>query len=692
MFRVFLLAAGLLITISSFGQDSLKTKKDTITLLNEVVVHAYANDRPLLEVPAAIGFVDTKTLERFSNTSLLPAVNALPGVRMEERSPGSYRFVIRGSSLRSPFGVRNVKMYWNGLPLTDGGGNTYLNLVDFNAVGRAEIIKGPGGSLYGAGTGGVVLLSSPSAQQDQIQLSSLGGSYGLQRYQVNAQAGSEKIKVSVNFAHQQAHGYREHAAMRRDALNTDWRFAISKKSTLSASLFYTDLYYQTPGALNKAQYDTIPKEARPGGAVPGPGGAVAQKAAVYNKTIFAGVMYDYQWNDKWSTRAGLYVSAIDYINPTLRNYEKRKENNWGGRTETQYQVERTKWKGKLTFGGEFQQFYSPLTDYQNLGGTAGSIQTDDRLYSTQLLLFAQAEVDLPGNFYLTAGGSGNFLDYGFNRISVTPNVPQKRNFDPVFSPRIALSKKIKEKISVYASISNGFSPPSLAEVRPSTGTYNNSLNPERGTNFEGGVRGTLGRQFSFDITAYHFELDQTIVVLYQQSGSDYFHNAGSTTQNGMETMLSWTPVLSGNGFLSDLKFWGSYTLNRYRFNNYVQDSVVFSHNNLTGVSPNIVVAGVDVMLMKKLYANVTFNYVDKIPLNNANSEYASAYQLLGMRIGYTSQFGKNFRWELFGGVDNAFDASYSLGNDLNAAGGRYYNASAGRNYYLGLKVNAGKKK
>src|SRR6478609_11236085 len=137
------------------------SQTDSTKVLGEVVVSAYRSDRPISEVPSSIGSVNERDLVRFSNTSLLPAANTIPGVRMEERSPGSYRFAIRGSSLRSPFGVRNVKFYWNGLPLTDGGGNTYLNIIDFNSIGGMEIIKGPGASLYGAGTGGVVLLKSP---------------------------------------------------------------------------------------------------------------------------------------------------------------------------------------------------------------------------------------------------------------------------------------------------------------------------------------------------------------------------------------------------------------------------------------------------------------------------------------------------------------------------------------------------
>src|SRR5262245_10545734 len=112
----------LLLLASSIFSFSIAqvTPNDSTKVLNEVVVRAYLYNRPMSEVPAAVVTLDQKDLERFNNTSFLPAVNLVPGVRMEERSPGSYRFSIRGSLLRSPFGVRNVKMYWNGLPLTDG--------------------------------------------------------------------------------------------------------------------------------------------------------------------------------------------------------------------------------------------------------------------------------------------------------------------------------------------------------------------------------------------------------------------------------------------------------------------------------------------------------------------------------------------------------------------------------------------
>src|SRR4051812_29482066 len=191
------------------------------TTLQEVIIQAYTAGKPLNEVPASVGYLSGADLNRYNNTSIVPAANSIPGVRMEERSPGSYRFSIRGSLLRSPFGVRNVKFYWNGLPLTDGGGNTYLNLIDFNSVGSMEVIKGPGGSLYGAGTGGVVLLNSPLVKQGQSELSALVGSYGLHRLQLSHQLHSKNFNLRLQYANQNYDGYREQTAMSRQSVNAD---------------------------------------------------------------------------------------------------------------------------------------------------------------------------------------------------------------------------------------------------------------------------------------------------------------------------------------------------------------------------------------------------------------------------------------------------------------------------------------
>ena len=111
----------LTISISPLVAQQEKQPADSADLLQEVIVRGYENNRKLAEIPASVSVISNYQLKRFNNTNLLPAINANPGMRMEERSPGSYRLNIRGSSLRSPFGIRNVKVYYNDIPYTDPG-------------------------------------------------------------------------------------------------------------------------------------------------------------------------------------------------------------------------------------------------------------------------------------------------------------------------------------------------------------------------------------------------------------------------------------------------------------------------------------------------------------------------------------------------------------------------------------------
>jgi len=114
---------------SSFGQNE---KGDSAHVLEPVMVTAFEQQIPIQRSPVAVGVLTRNNADFANKTSLLSGFNTISGVRMEERSPASYRINIRGSSLRSPFGVRNVKVYWNDIPVTDPGGNTYFNQFAFN--------------------------------------------------------------------------------------------------------------------------------------------------------------------------------------------------------------------------------------------------------------------------------------------------------------------------------------------------------------------------------------------------------------------------------------------------------------------------------------------------------------------------------------------------------------------------------
>jgi len=100
------------------------------------------------------------------------------------------------------------------------------------------------------------------------------------------------------------------------------------------------------------------------------------------------------------------------------------------------------------------------------------------------------------------------------------------------------------------------------------------------------------------------------------------------------------------------------------------------------------VTGGDIVLKPGFYAHVTFTYVDRIALNDANTAYAGSYNLLSARIGYRTHFYK-WRLDIYAGGDNLLNTHYSLGNDINAAAppARYYNAAPTVNYFGGVSVN-----
>src|SRR5205085_4010473 len=115
-----------------------------------------------------------------------------------------------GSTLRSPFGVRNVKIYWNDLPLTDPGGNTYLNQLTFYNFYSVEIIKGPGSSLYGSGSGGAILIRGfPNKWQQGASASFVHGSYNLENLNLEFRPGNEHHQNLLEFSHQTSNGYRD---------------------------------------------------------------------------------------------------------------------------------------------------------------------------------------------------------------------------------------------------------------------------------------------------------------------------------------------------------------------------------------------------------------------------------------------------------------------------------------------------
>ncbi|RYY68936.1 MAG: TonB-dependent receptor [Chitinophagaceae bacterium] len=647
-------------------------------LLDTVSIRAYLG-KQLLETPAALLYISAEQLNRFSNTNIMQALNASPGVRMEERSPGSYRLNIRGSSVRSPFGVRNVKIYYDDIPFTAPGGASMFNMLGFYNVGSLEVIKGPGSSLYGAGTGGVLMVNAPVRQPQPFSVSIMGGSYGL----LGAQ-GSVSLKNNlIRYEHLQSDGYRLHTAMRRD--NVSWQSTLqsSRKNNVKLHILYSDLQYETPGALTLNEFNANARAARP--ATPAFPGAEQAKASIHQQALLAGFTNSYSISGQIKNTTSLYALFNNTKNPTVQNYESKREPHFGGRSVFHYNIAAGPSPFGIAAGGEYQSGSFRYRTYRNDSGKPDTLRIEDKLNIHQYFGFAQLNWNYK-HWILTAGASINQMQLDFERTTPAGFIHENKNFGLQFSPRLALLYKIQPTISAYMNIAKGFSPPAADEIFADNNSYNLALAPEKGWNYEPGIRGSLfNKRLAFDASYFITGLENSIVTRRDSGGGNYYVNAGKTRQQGIELSLGYALFKEplANFYGSSLKT--TFSHYRFRYKEFVQGLNDYSGNSMPGVPDNNVNVLADVAMKGGFYINISYSYTDKIYLNDANTAAAEAYHLLSAKAGYKRAI-KKIIWSFFAGADNIGDEKYSLGNDVNGFGGRYYNIAPGRSFYAGLSL------
>jgi len=644
----------------------------------------------ILRLPSAEGILSKEQLQLHAPAALLPAVNNIAGVRMEERSPGSYRFSIRGSLLRSPFGVRNVKFYLSDWVFTDAGGNTYLNSLDISGLNAVRILKGPASGLFGANTGGVVMLDPFAASPDSLAaiLSLSGGSFGLFHEHIQARKQWSKASLQVQQSFQRSDGYRDHSAMRRHFLQVNSRWQYAEDAHVKALLFYSDLDYETPGGLTLEQMENNPRASRP--ATPVLPGAADQKAGIRNRTVFSGLSHHKSWQGKLKQVTSLSGSYTDFQNPFITNYEHRKEGNMSLRSYLEVDLPGTdKFFQRMSIGGEFQQGFSSVENFGNRAGVKDTLQASDLLRAAQGFLFGRYQADISKRLLMEASLSLNF--FGLRFRAIFPEEASNfsaRQFRPQVMPRLSASYLISDLLSVRAIVSRGYSVPTLGEIRASDNRVNTILQAEKGVNYEGGFRFRDRKDvFLIDATFFFFQLRDAIVRQLDEAGEESFVNAGSTRQPGAELSFRWKVVNDADqNVLQRLVLSSALTYNRFRFNDYKSFSGDFSGNNLPGSPDWSYAASVEIGFLKELDLYLQYYFAGGTALNDANTVSVNGYHILQSRLAWTPAI-KSFRGQIFVGADNLLNQKYSLGNDINAFGARFYNPAASINFYIGLKTS-----
>ena len=679
-----LILAGILISDLQLRAQT----RDSIKPLNEVLVQGYFSDQNLLKTPSAAAIIDQNQFKKQAGISFVPVLNTVPGIRMEERSPGSYRLSIRGSLLRSPFGIRNVKVYIDQFPLTDAGGNTYLNLLDINSMAEIEILKGPDGSLFGANSGGVVLLKTLNKKADSLSASAdiQAGSYGLFRQNAEFEKRTNQYHFKINEATQRSDGYRDNSSLNRKYVQSSQRWSYNSHNEFRSVIFYSDLNYSTPGGLTAVQYQNNPRSARPATSfLPG---AIEQKAGISNKTLYGGLLHQAKISGQLKHVVAVFGSHTDFENPFISNYEVRHEDNIGIRSYMELTTKKPRLiNPTIQFGLESQQSKSAIVNYENNGGIKEAIQSSDQLKAFQNFYFTRFSAEISKRFIFEAALSLNYFKYRFNAVQQAGNL-NSRKFEPQLMPRIAVSYLPNNNLTIRSSFSKGFSPPTFSEIRSSNQLINTELQAEKGWNYEVGSRlRSSDDRYWFDFSAYYYKLQNAIVRRVDAADKDYFVNAGGTNQYGIEFQANgWLLKPTETYFFRSLQVSNSITLNKYRFYNYSNSTENYSGNHLTGVPGYVLVTNLNLKL--PLNSNIFIQHTNtaKIPLNDANTIYSKPYNLLQLKFGWDFKSKGALQYHFYAGADNVLNEKYSLGNDLNAFGGRYYNAAPLRNFFGGISA------
>lgn len=652
----------------------------SVESLERIQVKAYTGRQVLFRTPGAAAVITRTQWLQNGPVSFLPALNQVAGVRMEERSPGSYRLAIRGSQLRSPFGVRNIKVYLDEHPLTDAGGNTYFNLFNPGDINRIELLKGPDGSLFGANSGGVLRLQA--ASQDSLLTISAGvggGSYGLFIQEAEAAARNGAHTWGVRESWQQSDGYRENSRLRRELLRLSDRWQYHPRGSIELLGLLATTDYRTPGGLTAAQFATNPKQARPAsGQLPG---AITQHAGIYSDYWLAGVTNTWQAKRGPEYITALSLSGMDIRNPFITNYETRRERTVSLRTFARWNRDfSSRFQSSFTLGAEGQQTMSFIRNYVNESGQRGDLFLSDQIRSQQYFAFGRWQLQT-GKWQAEAALSLNQQRHRF-----TGDQLLLRLFRPQWMPRVAVSWLVYKNILLRGSVGRGYSPPSLGEIRPSGTVADANLQPESGWNKELGLRWQDAQhRWWTDISVFHYGLNETIVRRLTDANEEYFINAGHTRQQGLEWQGSWD-IVRRNQLQRRmlLQVNGNAAFYHFRFTDYSSGNIDYSGKKIAGVPGRQATLSLR-WLWGGTGINIAWFYTGPIPLDDANAVRAAANHLLRLQFSQEVFNNKKGRLEWYAGGDNLLNQRYSLGYDLNAAGGRYYNAAAPRNYYTGLR-------
>jgi iron complex outermembrane recepter protein len=661
--------------------------------LDEIVVTAFNVSRRLLAMPGSLSMISSGQINSERAVTLMPLLNLASGVFAHSGTLSTSRITIRGIGARVPYATGKIRAYFNNIPLTNGSGISILEQIHPAVIERIEIIKGPASSAYGAGLGGTINITSrqpflkPAGASNTMQI----GSYGLFNNSIMLDMGSSKLASSLVYNRSQSDGFRENSNYHRDAFTSVTQFRHDERTQASLLLYLSDMKGYIPSSIDSTIFIENPR-------------AAAQnwlKTRGFNQTtaLLAGISATHKFSSGFSMDVSVFSTLHDEME--RRPFDFLYENRWsaGSRLKVNrvFFTDLTQWQ--LMAGSEvfFEKFSYSNFENTDAAGSQGDIISRNRERIRFANLFVQADMDAE-KLNLSAG-----LNANTNHINYTNQIhiggidrSGKYNYGVILSPRISANYRYHPVHAVFATISHGFSPPSLSETLSTDGFINPEILPEKSWNFETGLRGSfLNHGIFYDLGIYRMHVRDLLVA--ERVGEDAWigRNAGSSVHQGVELELQSSLFAAEDPRhscwqIQQIMLRSALSINHYRFTDFVDDDVDHSGNTIPGIPPVYWNADVRLELAGGSYAGAGLAYAAGMPMNDANSRYSEPYVVVRATAGFQKQFRRLYL-DSFIRADNLFNTRYASMILVNApsfgnAPPRYYYPADPLIFSVGIKI------
>ncbi|MBW4678263.1 MAG: TonB-dependent siderophore receptor [Desmonostoc geniculatum HA4340-LM1] len=468
-------------------------------------------DTPLRDIPQTIQVVPQEVLRDQNVTRLQDATRNIAGASQFSSSITfrDQRIFVRGfDTTVSRNGVRDQD--------TD-------EIVDFANIERVEVLSGPASVLFGRafGPGGVVNIVTKQPLRDPFYaVNATIGSFDFYRGAIDLSGplnGSRTALYRLNVAYQDRNAFVDLFDESQFFIAPVISLELGDRTRLTLEGEYTD----TPGSL----VEGLPIE---GTVLPNPNGRIPRNRntteAELNRTLTrVGYRLEHQFSDNWSIqnvfRASFFESESSGVypaglNPDLRTVNRVATQLSGGYSQT-YGLQ-TYLTGEFSTGsidhqlvlgvdlnrrdedaGQFFLATAPPLDlfdpvYGQPRPPLALIRETDSL-TDSLGFYVQDLVTLTPNLKLLLGGQFDLVRQTTeNNLANTETTESSE----AFSPRVGIVYQPIEPISLYASYARSFTPVG------GTDFDGNRFQPERGTQYEVGIKADLNDQLSATLAFY----------------------------------------------------------------------------------------------------------------------------------------------------------------------------------------------